>query len=233
MKRLVCAVLAIVVSASVMAQDAGIQNYVEVIGVAKVSFMPDQFEMEIEIDEAVMKSKSSVAKVESEMVAKLKRLGMDTDEVLKMDDMSMISKSRRSSRTKASYILELDSVEMVVEVMDALAQIETKSVKLSKMTNTEMDRYRLEASSKALLNAKEQAQNYAEVIGQSVGECFRVSGHLNTPRSATGVVMVGYSAANATPQRENIEIKEITIEASVTARFILNLKDEAIKQVIR
>ena len=119
MKKLLVTILAVAFTLPVFAQES--ENYIQVTGVSEIEIVPNQIYLTIVLDESDSKGRQAIENQRREMVNALKKIGINTEKSLTMEDMSSSYFKRGNTLSKASYQLLLTSSEQVVKVYDALA----------------------------------------------------------------------------------------------------------------
>ena len=125
MKRLIllAAVAFFALPAAAQMQEA-FPSYIQVNGRAEKEITPDEFYLQIIINERDSKGKISVESQQRDMIAALKRAGVDVEKQLKMANLSSEFFKKNTSVATAKYQLQLGSSAMVAKVWQALARAE-------------------------------------------------------------------------------------------------------------
>ena len=121
MKRLIllAAVAFFALPAAAQMQEA-FPSYIQVNGRAEKEIAPDEFYLQIIINERDSKGKISVESQQRDMIAALKRAGVDVEKQLKMANLSSEFFKKNTSVATAKYQLQLGSSAMVAKVWQAL-----------------------------------------------------------------------------------------------------------------
>lgn len=231
MKRVLLVIMAIAVVAVATAAD--ISNFVEVSGKGEVEVTPNEFTLAITIDEQVTKGRYTVEEVESKMIKALSKIGIE-QEALTMSGISSLAVKRKNALTTASYELKVNSVETLTKCYDSFETLGITSVRLSKATNSEIERYRSEARAIAVKDAKTRAHEIGEALGQDIGGCFEITDRSSYTNEA---VLMSFSATRASnaadSSAEPVEFRDITITYNVNAKFILELDAESRRMIVQ
>lgn len=226
MKKFLVAFTAMVFTLSATAQEA--ENYIQVNGLSEIEVVPNQIYLSIVLDESDTKGRQAIESQRREMVTLLKKIGIDTDKSLSIEDMSSNYFKRGNSLSKASYQLLLSSSEQVVKVYDALATIGISDINIVRVSHSDIEQFKSQCRKEAMINAKKVATELAEAIGQSVGSCIYI---YDANRDVTHtyhndrIVMRAMAKATnetTTIEEEPIEFKKIKLSYSVNAKFRIN-----------
>ena len=201
MKRLIllAAVAFFALPAAAQMQEA-FPSYIQVNGRAEKEIAPDEFYLQIIINERDSKGKISVESQQRDMIAALKRAGVDVEKQLKMANLSSEFFKKNTSVATAKYQLQLGSAAEVSKVWQALDNLGISNVSILKVSHSKIDQYKEQVRVEAMQNAKQSAQTLAQAmdqyknevriaamksaqtnaqtlaaaIGQNVGKCFYI-----------------------------------------------------------
>lgn len=231
MKKLLLSILVLAAAASpVFAQfQEAYPSYIQVNGRAEMEVVPDEFYLSIVINERESKGKISVESQQREMIAALKRLGIDTDRQLKMANLSNEFFKRGSGVATAKYQLQVGSAGEVAQVCAALDAIGIVNVGMLRVTHSKIDEYKQQVRLGAIRDARRAAAEMAGAIDQRIGKCFYIydSNSDVMPRLYDNTVVMrakatGY-AEDALEElaEETPEFKTIKLQYNVQAKFVL------------
>lgn len=225
MKKLLIAIIAIMVASPTFAQEA--ENYIQVTGNAELEITPNEFFLSITLDESDSKGRQAIELQRKQLISTLKSLGINIEKQLTMANMSSSYFKRNNSLAVAKYQLQLSSSEMVIKVYDALSEINISAVRIERISHSDIEELTSQVRKDAMVNAKTIATELATAIGQSVGACIYIyDGNRGvTPTYYNdGIVMraMAKSSNEALPEEEPIEFKKIKLSYSVNAKFRLN-----------
>ena len=228
MKRfiLAAAVALLALPAAAQVQEA-FPSYIQVNGRAEREIAPDEFYLQIVINERDSKGKVSVESQQRDMIAALKRLGVNVEKQLKVANLSSEFFKKNTSVATAKYQLQLGSSAEVGKVWQALDGLGISNVSILKVSHSQLERYKSEVRVEAMRNAKQHAATLAEAIGQTIGKCFYVYdsnsdvmpvfyNNMAVMRSAKA-----FDAAEAAAGEEPLDFKTIKLQYSVQAKFVL------------
>lgn len=226
MKKLLVTILAVAFTLPVFAQES--ENYIQVTGVSEIEIVPNQIYLTIVLDESDSKGRQAIENQRREMVNALKKIGINTEKSLTMEDMSSSYFKRGNALSKASYQLLLTSSEQVVKVYDALAVLNISDVNITRVSHTDIEQFKSKCRKEAMINAKTVASELAEAVGQTIGACIYIydSNRGVTPTYYNDRIVMRSMAkvANeeAVIEEEPIEFKKIKLNYSVNAKFRIN-----------
>ena len=228
MKRfiLAAAVALLALPAAAQVQEA-FPSYIQVNGRAEREIAPDEFYLQIVINERDSKGKVSVESQQRDMIAALKRLGVNVEKQLKVANLSSEFFKKNTSVATAKYQLQLGSSAEVGKVWQALDGLGISNVSILKVSHSQLERYKSEVRVEAMRNAKQNAATLAEAIGQTIGKCFYVYDSNNDvmPVFYNNMAVMrsakAFYAAEAATEEEPLDFKTIKLQYSVQAKFVL------------
>lgn len=228
MKRfiLAAAVALLALPAAAQVQEA-FPSYIQVNGRAEREIAPDEFYLQIVINERDSKGKVSVESQQRDMIAALKRLGVNVEKQLKVANLSSEFFKKNTSVATAKYQLQLGSSAEVGKVWQALDGLGISNVSILKVSHSQLERYKSEVRVEAMRNAKQNAATLAEAIGQTIGKCFYVYDSNNDvmPVFYNNMAVMRsaktFDAAEAAAGEEPLDFKTIKLQYSVQAKFVL------------
>ncbi len=228
MKRfiLAAAVALLALPAAAQVQEA-FPSYIQVNGRAEREIAPDEFYLQIVINERDSKGKVSVESQQRDMIAALKRLGVNVEEQLKVANLSSEFFKKNTSVATAKYQLQLGSSAEVGKVWQALDGLGISNVSILKVSHSQLERYKSEVRVEAMRNAKQNAATLAEAIGQTIGK--GVYGYASLydvmPVFYNNMAVMrsakAFDAAEAAAEEEPLDFKTIKLQYSVQAKFVL------------
>lgn len=230
MKRVFLLVVGVLMTVAAAAQTTETYpSYIQVNGHAEREVTPDEFYLSVVLDERDSKGKISVETQRRDMVAELKRLGVDVEKQLKVANLSSEFFKKKSSVAQAKYQLKLGSAAEVAKVWQALDALNISNVSIQKVTHSKLAQFKNEIRIEAIRNARENARTLASAIDQQVGPCFYIydSNSDVLPRYYNNAVMVrsmkmsdAADVAEAA-EEEVVEFKTIKLEYNVQTKFVL------------
>ena len=229
MKRIILLALAVVMTIGAQAQTPQAQafpSFVEVNGVAEREVEPDRIYLTITINERESKGRITVEKQEQDMIVALRKLGIDTKEQLRVNDISSSRLKRTQAVTTKSYQLLLTEPTLVGEVIATLQEAGITAIGIEKATRSDIEQIRGEVRDEAMRNARATAQSLAAAIDQTIGKAFYINYYQSSQPAVfrmmkANVVMTESAADGAVPTVEQPEFRKIKLSATVQAKFVL------------
>lgn len=228
MKRLILLAVAALVAFPAAAQmQEAYPSYIQTNGRAEMEVTPDEFYLQIIINERDSKGKISVESQQRDMIAALKKQGVDVDRQLKMANLSSEFFKKNTSVAMAKYQLQLGSSAEVARVWQALDGLGISNVSILKVSHSKIDQYKEQVRVEAIRNARQNAATLAEAIGQKVGKCFYIydsNSNVMPVMYDNAVLMRSAKAAGAVEavaEEEPLEFKTIRLEYNVQTKFVL------------
>lgn len=227
MKRTILLAAAALMAFTAAAQTTeAYPSYIQVNGQAEKEIAPDEFYLSIIINERDSKGKISVESQQRDMIAALKRLGVDVEKQLKVANLSSEFFKKRTSVATAKYQLQLASSAEVARVWQALDALGISNVSILKVTHSQMEKFRNEVRVEAIRNAQQSARTLAQAIGQSIGKCFYIYDSNNNfmpvfydNMAVMRSAKADYAAGEAA--EEPLDFKTIKLQYNVQAKFVL------------
>ncbi len=201
-------------------------SYIQVYGRAEKEVAPDEFYLQIVINERDSKGKISVESQQRDMIAALKRAGVDIEKQLKVANLSSEFFKKNTSVASAKYQLQLGSAAEVSKVWQALADLGISNVSILKVSHSRIEEYKRDVRLEAMRNAQQSAREMAEAVGQTIGKCFYIydtNSNVMPLYYDNAVVMRSAKATadEAAVEEEPLDFKTIRLEYSVQAKFVL------------
>lgn len=208
--------------------------YLEVQGKADTLVTPNRIYIDVLISEKDTKGKKSVEELESEMLIKLKSLGIDTEKNVTMQDMMSNYKKfflKQTDIQKAkSYSILVYDAKTTAKVFIGLEEINISNVNIDKLEHSDDKKLQLLMNAKAMENAKSNALSFIKPLGQNIGKAIYV-GNVNNiigqlSGSTAGLRIRGAASLmkydmQAKDYNANIEFEKITISSEIGVRFAL------------
>lgn len=208
------------------------QNYIEVNGTSEIEVFPDKIFLNIIINEKEHKGKK-VNEVEKLMIERLISLGIDIQKQLVIKDFISNLKNdwilKNEIQSIKQYELLVYDAEIVGKVFKELNNLEISTISVSRLENSEIEKHKKEAKSKAIRQAKENAETLAQAVGQEVGRALliseedysqSISGQLEG--KVAGVRIRGKSSSEWNwIDAPEIEFEKITIDYQIKVLFEL------------
>lgn len=232
MKKMILVAAAAMFSLAASAQtDNTYPSFIQVTGQAELEIEPNEIYIKIIIDESTSKGKVSVTEQEKKMITELKKLRIDTEKDLKVGDMSgelqtyVLRKDK--VQTSKTYILKVDSADMLGKVFKSLADININNMSISKVTRSDLAQLKARLRAEAIKDAKANAETLAGAIGQKIGKAFNITDYNSF---SGGEIMYDYApvsrmqasaAGVAQEEDDSLVFRNLKLNYSVNARFVL------------
>lgn len=226
-KFIVLAVVAFLALPAMAQMQEAFPSYIQVNGRAEREIAPDEFYLSVVINERDSKGKLSVETQQRDMIAALKKLGVDVEKQLKVANLSSEFFKKNTAVATAKYQLKLNSSAEVSKAWQALDGLGISNVSIQKVTHSKIDQFKQEVRVEAMKNAQQSAQTMAGAVGQKIGKCFYIYDSNNDmmPVFYDNAVMVrGMSAkaeAMGAVEEEPLDFKTIKLQYNVQAKFVL------------
>lgn len=228
MKRVILLFAAVLMALGVQAQsEQAFPSFVEVSSSAYREVAPNMVYLSITINERESKGRITVEEQERDMVAALKKLGIDTKTDLRVSDLSSSQLKRSQAVKTKSYQLKMTDVALVGSVYIALNEIGITTINIENVINTNKDSIEDELRVEAMRNARANAKLMAEAIDQTIGKAFYIHTYdvsVSTVRNEMdGVVVTAFGATKRADAPEPVitELRKIRISVQVRAKFVL------------
>ncbi|WP_295936208.1 SIMPL domain-containing protein [uncultured Alistipes sp.] len=228
MKKLILMAVVVLMALSAAAQvQEAFPSYIQVNGRAEKEITPDEFYLSIVIDERDSKGKISVENQQRDMIAALKKQGIDIDKQLKVANLSSEFFKKKTSVATAKYQLQLGSAAEVSKAWQALDALGISNVSILKVSHSKIEQYKAEVRAEAMKNAQQNAQALAQAVGQTIGKCFYVYDSNNDVLPAyynNSMLMRSAkfdAGAGEAAEDESLDFKTIKLQYNVQTKFIL------------
>ena len=228
MRKLVflAAALAMTLTAAAQTQEA-YPSYIQVNGRAEKEIVPDEFYLSIVIDERDSKGKISVESQQREMIAALRRQGVDVEKQLKVANLSSEFFKKNTSVATAKYQLKLGSAAEAANVWQALDKLGISDVSILRVSHSNIDALKEEVRVEAIRNAQQSARTLAQAIGQTVGKCFYIwdsnndimPAYYNNTMAVRSMKSMDAGSGESAGE-EPLDFKTIKLQYSVQTKFV-------------
>lgn len=205
------------------------QPYVEVKGSADTLITPDRIYIDILIAEEDTKGKKSVEQQEKKMISEFKKLDIDIEEQLFVADASSDFKSyflsgQKILKTK-QYQLLVYEASTLGKVINTLQDIGIANVNLNRTEHSKIDALQTLMKSKAVSNAKENAEAMSKSIDQKIGKAIYISEtnsfSYDYQRNDRSYQLKATSSMEQESAAPDLSFNQFEIGSEVIVRFIL------------
>jgi len=206
------------------------QPYIETRAKVDTLVSPDRIYLQILITEKDTKGKISVEELENKMANKLVLLEIDLKKQLTLSDVASNFKKyflRKQDILKSkAYQLVVYNAESVGKVIVALESIGISNVQLYKTEYSKMEALKLTLKSKAITQAKKQAEALLKPLNQKLGKAIYISDMSNYNNYGLQGRAVGLEVSytmKAANDFEPIDIdfKKMKIQSEINIKFII------------
>lgn len=229
MKKIV--LLFALVTATIQAQELKQVPQISVSGEGKMKVTPDEVVITVAV-ENIGKEAAEVKKKNDETVDKvlklIKQRGIPTADyqtqrvnLYKNYDYNTKKYNYVANQTISIYLKDLSKYDkLMIDIVDSgintIQGVEFKSSKIKE--------YESQARKKAMLDAKQKAEDYVSVlVGQKVGKVLVISdnSYTNYPRPVFAEMKTMAMADGASTPQETLAIGEIEIVSNISVSFVL------------
>lgn len=204
------------------------QGTIDVTGSVEREVTPDEIYVEIILDEKNEKMKVTIDKLEAEMIAQLKKIGVDIENDLSVSDMESQLKmrfvKRAKPRTAASYELKVKDADMLAKAFDVLQEVGISNMEVVRVDHSKIKEIEQEMRIGAIIDAKDRATSIAAAIGQEVGKAVRISDY-NVGRPMADQVMLRSASydqmSESGAQGTSLDFMKMKLYYNISASFHL------------
>lgn len=230
MKTTVLILTTLFAMSSMNAQDQRPQvPQISVTGEGKVKITPDQVAITVGFQNTGKDSKE-VKNLNDEVVDKvikfLKKTGIPATDY-KTNNVSLYKsydyeKKKYNFQASQTLTILLKDLSKYDDVMMGLNDAGVNSINGVEFKSSKMDDYERDARKKAILDAKQKAQDYVSVLGQKVGKALLITDNSQSyaPQPMYKGNMMAM-AADGGAQRETLAVGELEINTNVSVTFAL------------
>lgn len=214
--------------AQVLVQEA-FPSYIQTNGNAEKEITPDEFYLSITIDERDSKGRISVETQQRDMIAALRKQGVDVEKQLKVANLSSEFFKKKSAVATAKYQLLLGSAAEVSQAWQALDELGISKVSILKVSHSKIAQYKTEVRAEAMKNARGNAVELAAAVDQTIGKCFWVYDsnsdvmpvYYNNAVMTRGDMAFDSMAKGVEIEEPALDFRTIKLQYSVQAKFVL------------
>ena len=133
-------------------------------------------------------------------------------------------KKKQVYQANQSISITLKELSKYDEIMMGLNDSGVNNIQGVEFKSSKMEELEKEARKKAMLNAKQKAEDYVSVLGQKIGKALLISdsSHAYYPQPMYKNSMVGGEAMVSGDSQETLAVGEIEITANVNVTFVLD-----------
>ncbi|TRZ46164.1 SIMPL domain-containing protein [Robertkochia solimangrovi] len=209
------------------------ENYIEVTGTSEMEIIPDEIFLKVIIDEEERKGKQSLQESERYLVNVLQNLEIDVDEALSIKDINSNFKNywigKSDVFTQKEYEIEVKDAATAGEIIKALSENNISNCTVSRISHSEIEKFREEVKIEAIKAAKNKAEKLTSAIGQKTGKAIfiRENGDTNVYEGnmmgiSNAITIRGNAAIyGSRASQPLIEFGKIKMEYKILVRFKL------------
>lgn len=223
MKKLVL-LLAVITSMGLTAQNSTERNTVTVTGEGKVMVVPDQVTIKSRIESEGLEPsevKKENDKIANKIFKYLKSQGVPEKNI--QTEYMNLNKRTDYNTKEETYVanqaisIKLDDLKNYEEIMQGLLKNGLNRINGVQFSSSKMEEYQKEARKKAVLDAKQKAEDLVEALDQKIGKAVMISenGGSNYP------VMRMAEMKSAQSDQQTIAPGEMEIGVNVNISFQL------------
>lgn len=218
------------VSTTSTAQSAT-DAYIDINTTVEREVTPNELYLQITIREKDYKGKKTLEQMQEAMIGALKINRIDIPECLTLNYMGsevgykVFSKNIKS-QTEATYILRLDDVAVMQNVIAALEERQISDIELVRTRYTAEKELKAEMGIEAMQRAKDEAQMLAGAIGQEAGKAITISYWMNSGQTQPRLYKARANAAVEDAAVEYHAGEPIISIGKNTYRFTVNVRFE-------
>lgn len=218
------------VSTTSTAQSAT-DAYIDINTTVEREVTPNELYLQITIREKDYKGKKTLEQMQEAMIGALKINRIDIPECLTLNYMGsevgykVFSKNIKS-QTEATYILRLDDVAVMQNVIAALEERQISDIELVRTRYTAEKELKAEMGIEAMQLAKDEAQMLAGAIGQEAGKAITISYWMNSGQTQPRLYKARANAAVEDAAVEYHAGEPIISIGKNTYRFTVNVRFE-------
>lgn len=222
-------IVAVLFSTAVFSQTKNYLDkpYFETRATADTLVTPDRIFMQINISESDTKGKISIEQLERKMYKTLKSIGIDTDEDLRVDDMSSNYKKyllkKKDILKNKSFSLLVGDAKTLSKVFVRLEDIGVSNTSIQRIEYSKDKEVQFLMKQKALKNAQKEAKLLTNSIDQKIGKAIFISAQ-SYPQNYTRndyQIRMKSEVAMAPAPLIDVEFKKMKISSSINVIFEL------------
>lgn len=205
------------------------EHFIEVSGTARQELEPNEIYVSVQLREfEENREKVSLEKLDKEFWDAIKNASIDRKKVTIANVGSQFGKLGRKDKDafrEKTYQVILNSGAELEKLLEKVEPVKVNQITLTKITHTELEKYRLELKVKALQAAKAKADALLKSIGSEMGKTLMVREFENyypMDNMAANVMVrskASYESAGDMPAEDPTAFRKITLQAQVTAQF--------------
>ncbi len=206
------------------------QPYIETRSKVDTLVSPDRIYLTILISEKDTKGKISVEEFENKMAVKLVSLGVDLQQQLTLSDLASNFKKyflkRKDVLKSKAYSLVVYDALSAGRVIVGLEEIGISNVQLQKTEYSKIEGLKLALKSKAIIQAKKQAEALLQPLNQKVGIAIYISDVNNFNNYGLQGRVAGIEVMYTVADKNNfqpieIDFKKMKVQSEISVKFLI------------
>jgi uncharacterized protein YggE len=207
------------------------EHFIEVSGNAQQEIEPNEIYVRISLLEfEENRAKVALEKLDKDFLDALKNAGIDKKRLELATvgaDLGKLGRKDKESFREKVYQLKLTSGTELTTLVEKLSTVKVNDIAVTKVSHSELEKLRLDLKVKALQAARDKADALAKSIGASIGAPLMIREFENNPFPMAEVANFRVRAQaydgtfNGAAAEEPTAFRKITIQAQVTAQFLL------------
>ena len=205
------------------------EHFIEVSGNAQQEIEPNEIYVRISLLEfEENRAKVALEKLDKDFLDALKNANIDKKRLELANvgaDLGKLGRKDKDSFREKVYQLKLTSGTELVTLVEKLSTVKVNDIAVTRVSHSELEKLRLDLKVKALQAARDKADALAKSIGASIGAPLMIREFENNPFPMAEVVNFRVrnqaSAYDGGVEAEPTAFRKITIQAQVTAQFLL------------
>ena len=153
--------------------------YLETAATYTTEVTPDRIFLNITISEKDTKGKKSIEELESQIVATLNSIGIDTKKQLSVADLSSDFKKhllkRKDILKSKKFVLVVYDAKTMAQVAIMLERKNISNIGILKTEYSKLEELKIELREKAIIKAKKQAESMLKPLNQNLGKAIYIS----------------------------------------------------------
>lgn len=152
--------------------------FIEITGTSETEVVPDEIYITITLTERMEgKEKLTIDRQEGDLRKHLKELGIDPANLVLNSadaDFGKVRKSTKDVLVSKSYVLKVNSTDMIAKVYERLDKINAQDAYISRVTHSKVLDFQKENRIKAMKAAKEKVEYLLGAVGQTAGKPLEI-----------------------------------------------------------
>jgi uncharacterized protein len=200
------------------------EHFIEVSGNAEMEVEPNEIFLTIRLKEfEENRNKVLLEKLDQDFLAALKAAGVDKKNLTLADAGSNLGKLGRKDKDafrEKTYELKLTSAAELEKFLEKIEPVKVDRLDLTKLSHSDIKKYRLELKVKALQAAQSKAQTLLKSIGSDIGKPLMVREWENEQIQPMAYSNVRFKTAEADDVGgQETSFRKIKLTAQITAQF--------------